>query len=99
VDNLKLFITSYELSVFRNSEFSIEKINNRPSCWSSCLVAGSTVSKLDNGLDVGPLCFYLFDVGIGTCDELISRPGECYRMCLIACYLETSRIRFSLGPN
>jgi len=56
VGNLKLFIISYELSVFRNSEFSIQKINNRASCCSSCLVAGSTVSKPDKGLDVGPLC-------------------------------------------
>ena len=42
--------------MFRNSEFSIQKINNRLFCWLSCLVVGSTVSKPDEGLDVGPLC-------------------------------------------
>jgi len=56
VDNLKLFIPSYERSVFRNSEFSIQKVNNRRSCWLVCLVVGSTVSKPDKGLDVSPLC-------------------------------------------
>jgi hypothetical protein len=55
VGNLKQFITSYNLSMFRNSEFSVQKINNRPSCWLGYLVAGRTVSKPDKGLDVGQL--------------------------------------------
>ena len=55
-DNPKLFITSYEISVFGYSEFSVQKINNHWSCWLGCLVVGSTVSKPDKGLDVRPLC-------------------------------------------
>ena len=42
--------------MFRNSEFSVRKINSIASCPSSCLVFGSTFSKPDKGLDVGPLC-------------------------------------------
>ena len=31
--------------------------------------------------------------GRGLCDELITRPGECYRLwCVVVCDLETSRI-------
>jgi len=45
VDNIKLFITSYELSVFRNSEFSIQKINNCRSCWLGCVVVGALIRK------------------------------------------------------
>jgi len=44
--------------VFRNSEFNIQQFNNRPSCWSTYLVAGSTVSKHDLGLNAGPVCFF-----------------------------------------
>jgi hypothetical protein len=31
--------------------------------------------------------------GTGLCDELITRPGESYRLWCVACDLETSRIR------
>ena len=56
--NLKLFSMSNEQSLFRNSEFCIQKINDRRSCWLDCLVAGSMVSKPNKGLDVRQLCLF-----------------------------------------
>jgi len=30
--------------------------------------------------------------GRGLCDELITRPGESYRLCCVVCDLETTKI-------
>ena len=56
VHNLKLFSVSNEQSLFRNSEFCIQKINDPRSWFLGCLAAGSMVSKPDKGLDVRQLC-------------------------------------------
>ena len=94
VDNLKVFITSCELNVFRNSEFSVQKINISRSCWLGCLVAGSTVSKPDKGLNVSSLCLLCFaKVWVSaTSWSPLQRSHIGWRVCLIVCDLETCRI-------
>jgi hypothetical protein len=52
-------------------------------------IVGSNPTR---GMDVCCECCVL--LGRGLCDELITRPGEFYRLwCVVVCDLETSRMR------
>jgi hypothetical protein len=69
--------------------------------WPRGLRSGSTVTRLLRMWVRIPLGVWMFVscecyvlLGIGLCDELITRPEESYRLtCVVLCDLETSRIR------
>jgi hypothetical protein len=69
----------------------------RPTVW---VWGHSPVEIPVEGVDVCCECCVL--LGIGLCDELITRPEEFYRMWCVVCDLETSRMRRpwpALGPS
>jgi len=82
VDNLKLFITSYELSVFRNSEFSVQKMNNRRFVgWAAWLLEVQFRNLIMAWMLVRCVCCVLRSYGPVL--ELITRSWESYRVLLI----------------
>jgi len=56
-------------------------------------VAGIEVSNPAEGIEFRFLCFIACCVGGGLCEELITRQGESWWVCLCVCDLETSTIR------
>ena len=71
----------------------------RSKAWVCCRsIAEIEVSNPTEGIDFRFLCFVACCVGGGLCEELITRPGESWRVCLCACDLETSTVRLP-GPE
>jgi hypothetical protein len=76
---------------------SKQKIEGR-SQWQRCLRRGSAVARLlrswvriPPGASMYVCCECCVLSGRGLCDELITRPEECYRLwCVVVCDLETS---------